>query len=256
MMKLDSKLTSGLIAVGVYLGVLGLVFYYFGYHTSPPSKHYVTHSDKAIAVSLQTSNVHPKPRKATPKPKPKSKTSPKPKHTKPKPMVTKKPEKVAPKPKPKPKPKKTPKKIKPKSLFSHVKTAQKSKPKPKPKATSIKPAKVTAQARQKSSDKSKISRDALRKQKEHDKGIENRYLAGVQDKLYGWPPQSNFAGARITIGLTIHPDGHFDYVVLTPSSNPDFGRTIRRYLTQLKSIGFDPTPKGKTYEFKVEIVAK
>ena len=251
-MKLDSKLTSGLIAVGVYLGVLGLVFYYFGYHTSPPPKHYVTHSDKAIAVSLQTSNTHPKSPKVTHKPK--SKTSPKPKHTKPKPMVTKKPEKVAPKPKPKPKPKKTPKKIKPKSLFSHVKTAQK--PKPKPKATSKKPAKVTPQASQKSSDKTKISREALRKQKEHDKGIENRYLAGVQNKLYGWPPQSNFAGARITIGLTIHPDGHFDYVVLTPSANPDFDRTIRQYLTQLKSIGFDPTPKRKRYEFKVEIVAK
>ena len=256
MMKLPPKLTSGLIAIGIYLGVLGLVFYYFGYHSRHTPTHYVAHNDKAIAVSLQTSSAQPQPKKAThpskSKPKSKPKTPSKPRHTKPKPIVTKKPENVA--QKPKPKPKKTPKKIKPKSLFSHVKTAQTSKPKSKkPPKKSAKPMPKTTK---KSPDKSKVSREALRKQKEHDKGIENRYLAGVQDKLYGWPPQSNFAGARITIGLTIHPNGHFDYVVLTPSTNPDFDRTIRHYLAQLKTIGFDPTPKGKKYAFKVEIVAK
>lgn len=252
-MKPDAKLTSGLIAVGIYAGILGLVFYYFGYHAHQPPKHYVSHNDKAIAVSLQTPRTRSKPPKAVRTPKPQPKTPSRRKHTKPKPLVTKKPAKAA--QKLKPKSKKTLQKIKPKSLFSHVKTASKPKPKP-PKISPKKLTEPTPKTAKKSLNTSKISREALRRQKKRDQGIENRYLAGVQNKLYGWPPQSNFAGARITIGLTIHPDGHFDYVVLTPSANPDFDRTIRQYLNQLKSIGFDPTPKGKKYEFKVEIVAK
>jgi hypothetical protein len=60
----------------------------------------------------------------------------------------------------------------------------------------------------------------------------------------------------MTIGLTIHPSGRFEYVILTPSSNPEFDRTIGQYLKQLMAVGFDPTPKGKSYEFKVDIVAK
>jgi len=252
MMKLSPKITSGVIAVGAYLGILGLIFYYFGYRTHSKPKHYVAKNDKAIAVSLQTPHALPAAKKAPPMPKSKPKTPPrKPRHVKPKPIATSQPAKPTPKPKPKKTVKKIkPKKIKPKSLFSHVKTT------PKPKPQSTKRPKPTPKTSPKTSKNAKPSREALRKQQQRDKGIENRYLANVQNKLYGWPPQSNFAGAKITIGLTIHPNGRFEYVVLTPSSNPDFDRTIRQYLTQLKSIGFGATPKGKKYSFKVDIVAK
>ena len=246
MMKHNPKFLSGLLAVGIYFGIIALVFYYFAYHSKQAPKHYVTQNAKSIAVSLspprQTKQARKTPRPARTKP-PETKRS----HTRPKPIVTKKTVPIRPKPKRKPT-----KKVKAKSLFAHVKTGQKSHPKSKPKK-----AKSTPSSRHRAGKTTgKSSDQALKQQKARDKGIENRYLAGVQNKLYGWPTQSNFAGATFTIGLTIYPDGRFEYVVIQPSSNPEFNRTIRQYLAQLKSSGFGPTPHGKKYEFKVEIVAK
>ena len=250
MMKLHPKYLSGLAAVGIYMGIIGLVFFYFGYRTEKKSTHFVAKNSNAIAVTLQAPKTIKKSQKKSAKPKPKPKPK-KVKHTKPKPMVSKKPAKVKPtKPAKKKLVKKKPvKKIKAKSLFSNIKSKPKLKPKKSKTANKPKPA-------TKSGKTSKRSRDALKKQQARDKGIENRYLASVQERLYGWPAQSNFAGATFTIGLTIHPSGRFEYVVLQPSDNAEFNRTIEQYLKQLQGIGFDPTPKGKKYEFKVEIVAK
>jgi outer membrane biosynthesis protein TonB len=241
------KYLAGLIAVGGYIGIIGLVFFYFGYHSEKKSTHFVSENSNAIAVTLQAPRRTKTQQKKMAKPKAKSK---KVKRSKPKAIQTPKPTKVKPKSKPI-KRKKPIKKIKAKSLFSDIKTAPKSKTKPPKKPTNTKSASA-----KKSKKTSKVSRDSLKRQQAKDKGIENRYLAGVQEKLYGWPSQSNFAGATITIGLTIHSSGRFKYVVLTPSSNPEFDRTIEHYLKQLMTIGFDPTPKGKSYEFKVDIVAK
>jgi len=246
-MRFHPKYLSGLAAVGIYIGIVGVVFYYFGYHTKQPNTHFVTQNSNAIAVTLQAPRTTKKPRHKAPKPAPKPKPK-KSKHTKPKPMVAQKPAKPKPAKK-KPAKKKPAKKIKAKSLFADIKT--KPKPKPKKSKTPAKPKPAT-----KSTKASKQSRDALKKQHARDKGIENRYLASIQERLYGWPAQSNFAGATLTIGLTIHPDGRFDYTILTPSANPEFNRTIDRYLQQLQKIGFDPTPKGKPYSFRVDIVAK
>jgi len=259
MMKLHPKLFSGLAAFGIYFAILGLVFYYFGYHHDQKPTRFVTQNSHAIAVTLQA----PGKAKKTPakkktlraKPKPKSKPKPKPKKvrpTKPKPISA--PERNKPKPKPKKVVKKPAKKVQAKSLFSHIKSTPKSKPKTKPKPRAEKA--TTNPSRKQAKASGKKSNEALKRQKARDKGIENRYLAGVQDKLYGWPTQSNFAGATFTIGLTIYPSGKFDYVVLTPSANAEFNRTIKQYLDRLKGVGFDPTPKGKRYQFKVEIVAK
>jgi len=257
MMKLQPKILSGLAAFGIYFAILGLVFYYFGYHHDQKPAHFVTKNSHAIAVTLQAPGKQKKTPAKKKTPKSKSKPKPKPKkvhHTKPKPISA--PEQNKPKPKPKPEKivKKPAKKVQAKSLFSHIKSAPqvkpKTKPKPKPEKATTKPSHKQAKT------SSKKSNDALKRQKARDKGIENRYLAGVQDKLYGWPTQSNFAGATFTIGLTIYPNGKFDYVVLTPSANAEFNRTIKQYLNQLKGVGFDPTPKGKQYQFKVEIVAK
>jgi len=251
MMKLHPKLLSGLAAFGVYFAILGLVFYYFGYHNKQKPTHFVAKNSQVIAVTLQApgkANKAPTKKKA-PKSKPKPKKI---QHSKPKPISAPKSSKTKPKPIPKKVIKKPIKKVQAKSLFSHIKSEPKRKNEKQ--AAKEKPKKTTSHKQAKASNKK--SNDALKRQKARDKGIENRYLAGVQDKLYGWPTQSNFAGATLTIGLTIYPNGKFDYVVLAPSANAEFNRTIKQYLNQLKGIGFDPTPKGKRYQFKVEIVAK
>ncbi len=250
MMKLHPKYLSGLAAVGIYVGIIGLIFFYFGYRSETKNTHFVAKNANAITVTLQapkrTKNPKKKSTKSPSKPKPK-----KIKHAKPKPLVSRKPAKVKPtKPaKKKPITKKPVKKIQAKSLFSNIKSRPNSRPNKTKTAHKPKAAKKSGQT-------SKPLRNALTKQPMQDKGVENRYLASVQERLYGWPAQSNFAGAVFTIGLTIHPNGRFEYVVLRPSDNPEFNRTIEQYLKQLREIGFDPTPRGKKYEFKVEIVAK
>jgi hypothetical protein len=241
------KYLAGLIAVGGYIGIIGLVFFYFGYHSEKKSTHFVSENSNAIAVTLQAPRRTKTQQKKMAKPKAKSK---KVKRSKPKAIQTPKPTKVKPKSKPI-KRKKPVKKIKAKSLFSDIKTAPKSKAKPKKEPMKTKPAST-----KKSKKASKVSRDSLKRQQAKDKGIENRYLAGIEGKLKGWQGQSNFVGETYTIGLTIYPNGSFKYVVLASSSNPEYNRTIKRYLDQLMAIGFDPTPKGKSYEFKVDIVAK
>jgi protein TonB len=240
------KYSAGVIAVGIYLAILALVFFYFGYHSKTESTRFVTRNDKAIAVTLQS------PRQAKPRPEKKS-SSPVAKklrkgQTKPKPIP--KPKPTVAKPKAKPPKRKTPaKKIKPKHLFSGIKTSSKPKSRKKPVKTSVK-------SPRKPLKNTPGNRTALANQHAKDKGIENRYLARVQERLYGWPAQSNFAGSVLTIGLTIRPSGRFDYEVLRPSGNGEFDRTVTAYLDALRTEGFGPTPKGKTYRFKVEIVAK
>jgi outer membrane biosynthesis protein TonB len=241
-MRLHSKYLSGIVAIGIYLFIIGLVFYYFGYHSSQKSKHFVTKNSNAISVSLAGAPSPKKPPQVHHKSKPKPKTKPKPKHIKPKPIKSKKPTKTIKKPAKKPA-----KRIKPKNLFSTVKTSPKTKPKSKKSTNTPKPQKSKGTTHGKSS---------IKNNKKADKGIENKYLADVQNKLYGWPAQSNFAGAKMVIGLTIHPNGSFEYEVLQLSSNPEYNRVIQQYLKQLKPIGFGPTPSGKTYKFKVDIVAK
>jgi len=235
------KYLFGVIAVGIYVAVIALVFFYFGYHRDHKTTRFVAKNSEAITVTLQGAKASSPPlRKSQPKPR---KTP----HTRPKPVTTNKP---ASRPKrsvkTKPAKKNPPKRVKPKSLFSNVKTA-----KPTPKRTAKPPRKTV-----KSSVTGKHARRSTPKEAPRDKGIEDRYLAGVQDRLYGWPAQPSFAGAVYTIGLTILPNGRFRYVVLQPSANPEFNRTIETYLKELQAEGFGPTPAGKKYEFKVEIVAK
>lgn len=241
---MSSKFTSGIAAVSIYLLILGLVFYYFGYHSNEKSKHYVTKNSKAISVSLAGAKKPVKHLKSSTKPKAK----PKPKHTRPKPVKSKKPAKQITKPSKKPA-KKPIKKIKAKDLFSSVKTSPKPKSKSKPPKTVTSPKSTKPKG-------SRQGKSSIKKGKKADKGVENRYLSNVQDKLYGWPSQPSFAGAKVVIGLIIHPNGSFEYEVLQPSSNPEYNRVITQYLKQLKNTGFGPTPEGKSYKFKVDIIAK
>ncbi len=235
-MKLHPKYTSGLFAVTIYVVLIGLIFYYFAYRIEEKKTHFVAKNSHAIAVTLHAPG-HKKTSHSSEKKHPPVQK----KHTKPKPMQASKrstPIKAA-----KKIIKKSPKKIKAKRLFSDIKPTRK-------------PKKSTESSTRKHTNKPQRSRRATKKKIRKDTGVEHRYLATVQNKLYGWPPQSNFAGATLTIGLTIYPNGRFEYVVLTPSQNPDFHRTILHYLKQLQSVGFAPTPTGKKYTFKVEIIAK
>ncbi len=245
MIKLHPKYVSGIVAVTVYVGIIGLMALYVEHQRTEQSTHFVTRNSHAIAVTLHapthtpSSTTTPK----TPRPISKPKTHSKHPHQ-PKPLLS--PHKKHPKPSPKKSHTKPTKRINAKQLFAHVHTTH-SPQKKHPAPANTSPAKPKP---------SHSNRTALKQQQARDKGIENRYLAHVQDQLYGWPAQTNFAGAAITIGLTIHPSGRFDYVVLQHSTNPDFDRTILQYLKQLRSTGFGPTPKKKHYKFKVEIVAK
>ena len=88
------------------------------------------------------------------------------------------------------------------------------------------------------------------------KGIENRYFAKIQSTLKGWPAQSNFAGERVKVELTVYSSGLFDYKVLSRSLNPEFNRSLTAYLEQLKKFGFGPHSNPKPYKIIVEFIAK
>jgi len=88
------------------------------------------------------------------------------------------------------------------------------------------------------------------------KGVVNKYFANVKSKLKGWPAQSNFAGEKVKVELTIYSTGLFDYKILSRSLNPEFNRSLKSYLEQLKRFGFGPHSNPKPYKIVVEFIAK
>ncbi|WP_457605672.1 TonB C-terminal domain-containing protein [Nitratifractor sp.] len=225
------KLFAGVAAVGIYLAVIALLFYYFGYHHGEKPTHFVEKNTKGIAITLAGPS--------TPRQQTQTKKAPKPKPAKPRPKTeTKKPPvkkraKKAPSRKPVPK-----KKPDTKKLFSKVKT---------------KPVKKTSVKRGAEGSRKKGS-ESLKKST-GEQGVENAYLAKVQNLLKGWPAQANFAGEEIDIRLKIYPDGHFDYKILRLSGNPDFNHQLIGYLKQLQRIGFGPHRRKKPYDIEVQFIA-
>ena len=88
------------------------------------------------------------------------------------------------------------------------------------------------------------------------RGVVNKYFAKIQSTLKGWPAQSNFAGERVKVELTIYSTGLFDYRVLSRSLNPEFNRSLKAYLEQLKKFGFGPHSNPKPYKIIVEFIAR
>jgi protein TonB len=269
MIKKSSTLISGLLAFGIYFSVIALLLFYFNTRDQKKPVHYVKKNEERIRVSMST-------------PKPQVKKE-----------IKKQPKKVVkPKPKPKPKPKKTvkkktvkktvkkkvikekvvkkakvvkkkkdvnttkPKKVNmPKDLFANISSKKKIE-KPKPiKTTPEKPKKTHIAKVPNKPSASELVSDSLKKQKKSDVGIENAYLAMIEEKLKGWPAQSEYAGEKAKVWIKVEPNGQFQFKVVTASGNDAFNSGLISYLKQLQKIGFGPHKGNRAYELDVEFVA-
>jgi len=280
MINRSSTLISGALAFGIYFTLIGLLLFYFNTRDEKKAVHFVKKNEDRIRVSMSSPTqkketkkevkkaVKPKPE---PKPKkivkPKPKTEPKPKKVVKEKVVEKKvvekkviKEKVVKKVKP---PKKTedvnrtkPKKVnKPKDLFANVTSKKKvEKPKQTPKVTT--PSTEPKKTVQEKASASKLLFDSLKQQKSSDKGIENAYLALIEEKLKGWPAQSEYAGEKAKVWIKVEPSGSFVFKVITASGNEAFNEGLMAYLSQLQKIGFGPHKANRAYELNVEFIAK
>ena len=264
---MDSKsfrVIPGVLAVGIYLLVVGLLLLYFNAKSEEKSKRYVKKDEHRIQVALSSSSSplkkkeKVKAKKKLPKKKKavkKKKAAPK-KHTKKRVIKEKivKKKRVKKRDVNKTKPKK---RNNMKDLFANVKAPKKKNLiqvsskhlKTKPKKNLIK---VTDD---KKSASSRINR-SLKDQKSSSKGVESAYLARVQSMLEGWPAQSEYAGEKVKVILFIRPSGFFDFKIKSASRNHDFNRGLSEYLEQLQEFGFGPHKGERTYNFEAEFIAK
>lgn len=265
MINKSSTLISGVLAFGIYFTVIGVVIFYFNTHERKKPVHYVKKNEERIRVSMSTPKPAPKkevkkqPKKVVkPKPKPK----PKPKKTVKKKEVKKKviKEKVVKKAKVVKKKKDVnttkPKKVnKPKDLFANI-SSKKSIEKPKPKVVKKpeEPKKVVKTAEKVSA--TELVSNTLKSQKKSDVGIENAYLAMIEEKLKGWPAQSDYAGEKARVWIKVEPSGAFRFKVVSASGNDAFNSGLISYLKQLQKIGFGPHKGQRPYELDVEFIAK
>ncbi|GIU00677.1 hypothetical protein TSL6_11830 [Sulfurovum sp. TSL6] len=272
MIKKSSTLISGLLAFGIYFSVIALLLFYFNTRDQQKPVHYVKKNEERIRVSMNTpkpqvkKEIKEQPKKVV-KSKPKTKPKPKPKKTVKKTVkkkVVKKKvikEKVVKKAKVVKKKKDVnttkPKKVNmPKDLFANI-TSKKKIEKPKPiKTTPVKPKKTHIAKVPNKTSASDLVSDSLKKQKKSDVGIENTYLAMIEEKLKGWPAQSEYAGEKARVWIKVEPNGRFQYKVVTASGNDAFNAGLISYLKQLQKIGFGPHKGNRPYELDVEFIAK
>ena len=263
------RVLPGVLAVGIYLLVVGLLLLYFNAKSEEKAKRYVKKDEHRIQVALSSSSSPlkkkekvkakkklPKKKKAEKKKIDKKKKAAPEKHTKKRVIKEKivKKKRVKKRDVNKRKPKK---RNNTKDLFANVKAPKKknliqvsSKPlKTKPKKNLIK---VTDD---KKSASSRINR-SLKEQKSSSKGVESAYLARVQSMLEGWPAQSEYAGEKVKVILFIRPSGFFDFKIKSASRNHDFNRGLSEYLEQLQEFGFGPHKGERTYNFEAEFIAK
>jgi outer membrane biosynthesis protein TonB len=227
---MKDKIAAGVAALFIYLTLIVLLLYYFGYHHTSRPTHFVTKNEQGIAVSL----AGPPSAQSAPKPKPKA--TPKKRPSEPHKPVQRKKLAVTQKARKAP----TAKKPDTRKLFSHVKRSPPRKP---------------VQKRAAGAAGSKKTGERTLKKSQGSSGVENAYLAKVERLLKGWPAQANFAGEEIDIRLTIYPDGRFDYRILKLSANPDFNHELINYLKQLQGIGFGPHNRTKPYDIEVKFIA-
>ncbi len=232
------KLESIITAVVIYL-ILIIAVFFAAFYTSPipKAKNYTVKKSEIIEVSLGSPTSHIKAAK-------KSRHKKEKKHTKRK-KIVKKVRNV------KREVKKSTKIKKRKKVKKVVKKRQ------KPKAASLfknLPKGIKDDEPKRSKPKGNSGKSIKKVNKSS--GIENAYFAKIQNTLRGWPAQSNFVGEKIRVELTVYPTGLFDYKILYRSLNPEFNRSLKAYLEQLKRFGFGPHSNPKPYRIIVEFIAK
>ena len=261
------RIVWGIVAAGIYLLIVGLLIFYFNHRTENKKKHYVKKDEHRIQVAIASSS---QPKKTAPvikkkipkqKTKPLSKPKPKPKKRVPKKAKSVK-KKVIKEKVVKEKVKKrdhniTKPKKRPTDLFANLKTKKK---KPLIQVTD-KPVHTTSKKKlfemvDAKPLKSRKPSRSLKQQKQFDSGVEDNYLAKVQEMLEGWPAQSDFAGEKVKVYLKIDPTGHFEFEIKRRSRNPEFNRALSAYLEQLQEFGFGPHKGSRTYLFEAEFIAK
>jgi len=280
MIEKSPKLIWGLLALLIYVLLIGLLLFYFNTRNEVVPKHYVKKNEHRIQVSLSSQKKKKeKISKSIIKQKVKSKSKPKAKKIKSKPKMKEKKKKIIkekvvkklPKKKvennitKKPKKKKLVKKIKkPKvkknkikkekdvkktaDLFATLNTKKHHKEKKKSSTNPKKTTKIPSAL-----EKINKSSNAA---KSKDKGIENAYFSKVQSLLETWPAQSNFAGQKAMVRIYVKPTGQFDFKVKSKSNNIDFNLGLIDFLEQLQRLGLGKHHGGKTYEIEVEFTAK
>lgn len=258
MIAKSSKLISGLLAFAVYFTMIGLLVYYFNTHESKKSVHYVKKNEERIRVSMTTPAkvLKPKPKaKAKPKKKPKSKAKAKSTKKIIKEKVVKKVKKIV---KKRDENLTKHKKINnPKKLFDTIslnkpKKSNLLKETKKPDANKHKQ-KISKVSHKTSA--SELISSSLKIQKQSDSGIKKAYFAKIEEKLRGWPAQSEYAGERAKVWFRVQPSGYFKFKVITTSGNDNFNRGLIAYLKQLQNIGFGRHKGHRAYELDVEFVA-
>ena len=261
----------GVWAVVIYLLTILLLLFYFNSRSDQKSRHFVKKDDHRIEVALSGPRHPSAPakrrllQKPKPAPKPKAKPQQKPKPTvkpKPKPKPAAKPKvKSIPKPTPeiKAKPVTTAKKTKPKekvsNLFKNINPVQTEKKRKEAKQESRESIKELFDSTKSPSGITPQKSDSLKITKSRDSGIENAYFAKVEERLKGWPAQSDYAGEKVKVWLKIEPSGAFDFKVLSASANEAFNSGLVAYLKQLQRLGFDPHKGERAYEIEVEFIA-
>lgn len=288
MINKSSTFISGALAFGIYFTLITLLLFYFNSRDEKKAVHFVKKNEDRIRVSMssptqnkETKKEVKKAVKPKPKPQPKKVVKPKP-QPKPKEVVKPKPEpkkivkekvvekkvvekkvlkeKVVKKVKP---PKKMddvnrtkPKKVnKPKDLFASV-TSKKKPEKPKQAAKVTPPTTEPKKAVPQKASAAALLFDSLKQQKSSDKGIENAYLALIEEKLKGWPAQSEYAGEKAKVWIKVEPSGYFIFKVISASGNEAFNEGLIAYLGQLQKIGFGPHKANRAYELDVLFEAK
>jgi len=276
------KFITGIIAFVIYFTLISLVILYFNTKDEVIAKKYVKKNDNRIQVTISA-------------PKQEHMRKPSKVNVKDKPTVEKKQKSISHKKiKPKTKPKKvikkdTKKKIikekiikksikksikkkevnnkrkiikkpikekvkKTSDLFSTIKT--KSKPIKKNKSISKQNVKKSKLIKNRVSSANERINNSMKIQKRREKGIENAYFSKVQSLLETWPAQSEFAGEKAVVRISVKPTGMFDFEVKTQSNNIKFNKELIAFLKQLQRIGLGKHNAGRSYEFNVEFIAK
>jgi len=247
----------GIIAVGIYLFVVGLLIFYFNHTSTDEKKRYVKKDEHRIQVSLSAPKKKVLPKKKSvkkkSKPKPKKHKVKSKKQTRQKKVIK---ENVVKKIARKKDQNLTKPKKRPKELFRNVKTQKKPLIKVTDKPIVSKPKKQLFEIKERRSSASERISNSLKKQKSMESGVEDDYLARVQEMLEGWPAQSDFAGEKVKVHLKIDPTGHFEFIIKRKANNPKFNQALTEYLKQLQEFGFGPHKGGRTYLFEAEFIAK